>query len=67
MNAGRLQCTDHLNYTRADVNVNSDDGKRAIVKAANRGRYACLSLLVKAGADVSILDKNDGTVLTKAA
>ena len=44
----------------ADVNIRNDEGKDALLFAAN---YMCLDMLLEAGADVNITDNDGNTAL----
>jgi len=52
-----------LDYTGVDVNVQSRDGRTALIEAVENGHHDVILLLLEAGADVNIQDSTGRTAL----
>ena len=64
---GHVDCLRELVVSGAEVNIQSNDGRTALMCAAENGHVDCLHELVVSGAEVNIQDNEGWTALLFAA
>lgn len=62
-----LDILDALISTGIDVNVRCEDDKTALLYVARRRNFAATKMLIEAGADANVVDKNNNFALRYAA
>ena len=66
MNYNRSKCLELLISADADLNLQDQDGKTALMWVARRGQHKHFEILLRAGIDVNIRDKSGRTALLEA-
>ena len=64
---GHVDCLRELITSGAEVNIQSINGKTALIHTSEKGHTDGLKLLLEAGANLDIADSNGNTVLLAAA